>query len=279
MLSRLLREPPQHVQRVETVADDVPPPALPLDAIAVCERERRGDQSQRYRDHPWQREPEARMCLAAGDDDHRGDGSSRREDRVLERAEAEDADARDARVDSRRLEGEAVDDEAAADDEDAEARSDDRARPPETHRGPPFHSDDLAVRHDVPDVRSDLEPECDRKPEPVEARTEIEDPLESGCPRNTDERTERQRAADAHEQRVLHRVPLEVRQRTKEGLQSHLALRVGVAVTPYTKHGVARARNHPNEGKRVVARKALPEVGADSRDDHERGAVEDDAFP
>src|SRR5205085_12049282 len=51
---------------------------------------------------------------------------------------------------------------------------------------------------------------------------------------------------------------------------------VGVAVTPHTKHGVSRARNHPDEGKSVITGKSMPEVGADRRDDQKSRAVEDD---
>ena len=68
--------------------------------------------------------------------DHRGQGCGRCENRIFEHAETEDTRPRLARIQTGCLEGLPVDDEAAADHERAEAGGDNRTRAPEAKPGP-----------------------------------------------------------------------------------------------------------------------------------------------
>jgi hypothetical protein len=51
----------------------------------------------------------------------------------------------------------------------------------------------------------------------------VEDGVEPGDPGDADQPAGREPGADRHEQRVLRRMPLEVRKRTEEALQAHSA--------------------------------------------------------
>ena len=88
-----------------------------------------------------------------------------REERVLERAEAEDADARLAVGDAGLPEGVEVDCEPAARDERPEACGDGRSGRAAAHLRPFLDAGDLAVAERVPDVREDLGREGDDEPD------------------------------------------------------------------------------------------------------------------
>src|SRR5205823_11444353 len=105
--------------------------AFVADTVAVSERCERGDEPERYGDRPRQRETEAGMGRPAREDDHRGECRGGSEDRVLERAETEDAYARLARLEACSLERVTVDDETSTDHEDPETGRHDRAGTPD----------------------------------------------------------------------------------------------------------------------------------------------------
>src|SRR5437588_2039130 len=72
-------------------------------------------------------------------------------------------------------------------------------------------------------------------------------------------------------------MPLEMRHRAQDGLELQ-ASGVRVVLAPDAKHREARARENCDEAELVVARKTVPEVRAEIRDDQERRSVEDDPF-
>src|SRR5207247_10242017 len=65
VLTRLHREPPQDVERLERMREDVPPAAVAVQPLTVREREHGGAEPERHRDRPREGEAEARMCLPA----------------------------------------------------------------------------------------------------------------------------------------------------------------------------------------------------------------------
>src|SRR5512133_788473 len=113
------------------MAEGRPPAAFVPDAMPEAERRERRDEAERDGDRPRQREAEARVPRAAREDDHRCKRGGGRQDRVLERAEPEHADARLTGLEPCVLERVAVDDEAAPNHERTETRRDDRAGAPE----------------------------------------------------------------------------------------------------------------------------------------------------
>src|SRR2546421_10467918 len=92
--------------------------ALIRHAVADAERGERREKAERHGNRPRQSESEAWMRRPAREDDHRGERSSGSKDRVLERTEAQHANARLARLETRSLERMPVDDEAPTDHED-----------------------------------------------------------------------------------------------------------------------------------------------------------------
>ena len=153
------------------------------------------------------------MRRPAREEDHRGQRGGWRENRVLERAEAEDTRPCLTRIKAGCLESLAVDHEATADHERAKAGGDDRPRASEPEPGTTLHTRNLAVRDDVAEVRRELHAECDRQPDRVEVAQFVQHVAESGSPGNAHKGSERQRTADATEQSMLGRMPIQMWQR------------------------------------------------------------------
>ena len=107
------------------------PSRMRAQILAALDRPERSDEPERHRDRPRQRQPERRR-VAVGQQLDGDDAGGRREQRVLQRAEAEHAHAHLLVGEPRLLERVDVDREAAARDERTEAgghRRDDAARP------------------------------------------------------------------------------------------------------------------------------------------------------
>ena len=82
--------------------------------------------------------------------------------------------------------------------------------------GPPSSARDLAVGDDVTEVGRQLHAEGHREPDRIEVVQFVQHPAEACGPGDPDRGAERQRSADADEQRVLRGVPLEVRSRPEK---------------------------------------------------------------
>src|SRR5262249_30516072 len=145
-------------------------------------------------------------------------------DRVLERTETEHANTRFARLEACVLERVAVDDEAAANDEHAEAGGDDRTGMTDTEARSALRPGDLAVGDDVAEVRSDFHPEGDRKPDRIGVAELIQNAMKARSPGNADHGRQREAGAEEHEQRLLRRIALKVRGRSEESLHIHLGV-------------------------------------------------------
>jgi hypothetical protein len=179
----------------------------------MSERQRgeRGGEAERHRDHPRQCEAETRVSRTARDQNHRGERSGGCEDGVLQKAEPEHTDAGLLRLQSSGLERMPVDDEAASNDESAEAGRDDRSCSREPEARPALDSGDLAIGDDVPEVGCELHPERDRQPDRIEVLQLAENALEPRSPGNADDCAQSQDCAERDQERVLGRIPVEVR--------------------------------------------------------------------
>ena len=112
----------------------------------------------------------------------------------------------------------------------------------------------------------------------------VQHPAEACGPGDPDRGAERQRSADADEQRVLRGVSLEVRSRPEKSPEAHRSrigspeqspeLLVGMTTAPDPEHRVTRSRDDSDEPELLVAGQAPPEIEADGGDDQECRAVE-----
>src|SRR4029077_1107605 len=112
-------------------------------------------------------------------------------------------------------------DEAPADHERTETGGYHRSGTSEPEPGPALDTRHLAIRDDVPEVRSELHPERDRQPDRVEMPELVQHALEPSGPGDAHGRAERQCCADPDEEGVLSRMPVQMRKRSKEALEGH----------------------------------------------------------
>ena len=133
----------------------------------------------------------------------------RREDRVLERSEPEDADACVAVRPPDAAERVEVECKPAAGDERAEPRRDERRRLGRLERTAFLHTRDLPVGERVTDVRERLGSDRERKPgEALVAVDASEHGVDAGGIRHARNRDEAERSAEDEEERELGRRPM-----------------------------------------------------------------------
>jgi len=195
-----LEEGLHHVHGVERVGEVPPPAGVRAKRVTLLDGPQRNDEAERHRDRPRKRESERRR-VPVGQQLDGDDARGRREQRVLERAETQDADSNGLIAQSRLLEGVNVDGKAAARHERTEPRRhgcDDVASPEVAIF---FDPRDLAVGEDVPDVRERLRAECRRKPDRVDRPEARRDVVEAGHPGDGEERPQSdcRRCSNEHE--------------------------------------------------------------------------------
>ena len=134
------------------------------------------------------------------------DARSRREQRVLERAETEHADSDGLIAQSCFLESVNVNGKAAARHERAEARGHRRHDVASPEVAIVLDPRDLAVREHVPDVRERLRAECRREPDRVDGSQPCGDVVEAGHPGDREQRPQRDRCRCCDEHERLRRV-------------------------------------------------------------------------
>jgi hypothetical protein len=203
----------EHVDGVERVLQPGAPAAFFSHAVTVRQGREGGGEPERDGNHPRKRETETRMRRPAREEDHRGQRGGRRENRVLEHAEAEDTRPCLTRIEAGCLESLAVDHEATADHERALAGGDVRPRASKPEPGTALDTRHFAVRDDVAEIRCELHAECDRQPDWVEVPQFVQHVAESGSPGNAHNGPERQSTADPDEQSMLSRMPIQMWQR------------------------------------------------------------------
>ena len=130
-------EAAEHVDRLECLREPVAPVPLVAEPLAMADRPQRGGEAERHGDRPRERQAHRRRVRAAREQLDRRDAGGRCEQRVLERAEAEDAHARLAVGDTGLLERVQVEREPALRDERPEAGGDGGRRMPVAHRRSP----------------------------------------------------------------------------------------------------------------------------------------------
>jgi hypothetical protein len=205
-----LEQAPEDVDRLERCRDGSAPAAAAVEPVPVPNGPERGDEPERHRNRPGQRQGGIRLPDPVREQQHRRDGRSRREQRVFERAEPEHAHARLTVRYARLAEGVQVDGKAATGDERTEAGADSRRSRPRVHARAFLDAGDLAVAQHVADVGDRLRPERHEEPDRVDLTEPARDVVETGHPRDREERPERDQGACNDEHEGLGSSPLEV---------------------------------------------------------------------
>jgi len=243
----------EEMNRVQPLRDEFAPAAVAAQPLAETQRRQREDTPDRNGDRPRHRQPARGAMHVVDQQENRHDARGRRQQGVLERAEAEHADPRLTRVDELLTEGVKVEREASAGNEDAEAGGNERERTRVRERRAAVHACHLTVGEHVTEIREHFRAQRERKPAGVAMTEAVGDRAEASRPRDADQGRCGQPGPEHDERDHLARGSFEVRAVSERAGNPHEA-GIGTKTrreTPQSVHGgFIRAGDLRSDGHR-----------------------------